>query len=101
MEWVSERIRNLRWHAPFLMTTRPQFNWAYDNNTMCDIINRVYLHKFLKTTSYELIIGNEPNDCYLRVFGSPFHIHDMNYNCKFAPKAHEGSLLGYGSNKQT
>ena len=26
------------------------------------------------------------------------YIHDMNHSSKFAPKAHEGFLLGYGSN---
>ena len=34
-------------------------------------------------------------------FGAPCYIRDMNHNSKFAPKAHEGFLLGYGSNSHT
>src|SRR3954470_8838363 len=70
-------------------------------NTACHIINKVYLHKFLKKTSHELITGNKPNVSYLRVFGAPCFIIDMNHSSKFAPKAHEGFLLGYGSNFHT
>jgi len=75
--------------------------WAEAINTACHIINKVYLHKFLKKTSHELITGNKPNVSYLRVFGAPCYIRDMNHNSKFAPKAHEGFLLGYGSNSHT
>src|SRR4051812_2951313 len=78
-----------------------------------------YLHKFLKKTSHELITGNKPNVSYLRVFGAPFYIRDMPnvsylrvfgapfyirdmyHISKFSPKAHEGFLLGYGSNSHT
>ena len=70
--------------------------WADAINTACHVINRVYLHKFLKKTSYELITGKKPNVSYLRVFGAPCYILDMNHSSKFAPKAHEGLLLGYG-----
>src|ERR1041385_3676641 len=45
--------------------------WAEAINTACHIINKVYLHKFLKKTSHELITGNKPNVSYLRVFGAP------------------------------
>src|SRR4051812_26894849 len=75
--------------------------WAEAINTACHIINKVYLHKFLKKTSYELITGNKPNVSYLRVFGAPCFIRDMNHSSKFSPKAHEGFLLGYGSNSHT
>ena len=75
--------------------------WADAINTACHIVNHVYLHKFLKKTSYELITGKKPNVSYLRVFGAPCYIRDMNHNSKFAPKAHEGFLLGYGSNSHT
>ena len=63
-------------------------------NTTCHVINRVYLHKFLKKTSYELITGKKPNISYLRVFGAPCYICDMNHNSKFARKAHEGMSRG-------
>src|SRR3954464_5842585 len=75
--------------------------WAEAINTAFHIINKVYLHKFLKKTSHELITGNKPNVSYLRVFGAPCFIKDMNHSSKFAPKAHEGFLLGYGSNSHT
>src|SRR4051794_33674671 len=75
--------------------------WAEAINTACHNINKVYLHKFLKKTSHELITGNKPNVSYLRVFGAPCFIRDMNHSSKFAPKAHEGFLLGYGSNSHT
>src|SRR3954465_13470113 len=71
--------------------------WVEAINTACHIINKVYLHKFVKKTSHELITGNKPNVSYLRVFGAPCYIRDMNHSSKFTPKAHEGFLLGYGS----
>src|SRR3954453_14304823 len=75
--------------------------WAEAINTACHIINKVYLHKFLKKTSHEFITGNKPNGLKFRVFGDPCFIRDMNHSSKFAPKAHEGFLLGYGSNSHT
>ena len=38
---------------------------------------------------------------YFRVFGSKCYIHDRHRRSKFAPKFHEGFLLGYGSNSHT
>src|SRR3954451_6911194 len=51
--------------------------------------------------AHELITGKKPNVSYLKVFGAPCYIRDMNHSSKFAPKAHEGFLLGYGSNALT
>jgi hypothetical protein len=42
--------------------------WAEAINTVCHATNRIYLHKLLKKTSYELIIGNKHNISYFRVF---------------------------------
>jgi transposase InsO family protein len=39
-------------------------------NTACCAINRLYLHRILKKTSYELLTGKKPNVSYFRVFGS-------------------------------
>jgi hypothetical protein len=39
-------------------------------NTACYSINRLYLHRILKKTSYELLTGKKPNVSYFRVFGS-------------------------------
>jgi transposase InsO family protein len=44
--------------------------WAEAVNTACYAINRLYLHRILKKTSYELLTGKKPNVSYFRVFGS-------------------------------
>jgi hypothetical protein len=73
--------------------------WAEAINTACYAINRLYLHRILKKTSYELLIGKKPNVSYFRVFGSKcFILIKRGRKSKFAPKAVEGFLLGYDSN---
>jgi hypothetical protein len=73
--------------------------WAEAINTACYAINRLYLHRILKKTSYELLTGKKPNVSYFRVFGSKFFILvKRGRKSKFAPKAVEGFLLGYDSN---
>jgi transposase InsO family protein len=68
-------------------------------NTACYSINCLYLHRILKKTSYELLIGKKPNVSYFRVFGSKYFILiNRGRNSKFASKAVEGFLLGYDSN---
>jgi hypothetical protein len=42
--------------------------WAEAINTACYSINRLYLHRILKKTSYELLTGKKPNVSYFRVF---------------------------------
>jgi hypothetical protein len=44
--------------------------WAEAINTACYSINRLYLHRILKKTSYELLTGKKPNVSNFRVFGS-------------------------------
>jgi hypothetical protein len=78
--------------------TLDQF-WAEAINTACYSINRLYLHRILKKTSYELLTGKKPNVSYFRVFGSKFFILiKKGRKSKFSPKAIEGFLLGYDSN---
>jgi hypothetical protein len=78
--------------------TLDQF-WAEAINTACYCINRLYLHRILKKTSYELLTGKNPNVSYFRVFGSKcFILVKRGRKSKFAPKAVEGFLLGYDSN---
>jgi hypothetical protein len=78
--------------------TLDQF-WAEAINTTCYSINRLYLHRILKKTSYELLTGKNPNVSYFRVFGNKcFILINRGRNSKFAPKAVEGFLLGYDSN---
>jgi transposase InsO family protein len=73
--------------------------WAEAINTACYSINRLYLHRILKKTSYELLTDKKPNVSYFRVFGSKrFILIKRSRNSKFSPKAVEGFLLGYDSN---
>jgi hypothetical protein len=77
----------------------PERFWSEAVNTACHAINRLYLHRLLKKTSYELLTGNKPNVSYFRVFGSKCYILvKKGRHSKFAPKAIEGFLLGYDSN---
>jgi hypothetical protein len=77
----------------------PERFWLKAVNTACHAINRLYLHRLLKKTSYELLTGNKPNVSYFRVFGSKCYILvKKGRHSKFAPKAVEGFLLGYDSN---
>src|SRR5438128_4859277 len=78
--------------------TSDQF-WAKAVNTACHAINRLYLHKIMKKTAYELLTGNKPKVHYFRVFGSKcFILNKKSKSSKFAPKVDEGFMLGYGSN---
>jgi hypothetical protein len=78
--------------------TPDQF-WAEAVNTVCYSINRLYLHRILKKTSYELLTGKKPNVSYFTVFGSKsFILIKRDRSSNFAPKAVEGFLLGYESN---
>jgi hypothetical protein len=73
--------------------------WAEAINTACYAINRLYLHRIFKKTSYELLTGKKANVSYFRVFGSKcFILVKRGRKSKFAPKAVEGFLLGYDSN---
>jgi hypothetical protein len=73
--------------------------WAETINTACYSINRLYLHRILKKTSYELHTRKNPNVSYFRVFGSKcFILVKRGRKSKFAPKAVEDFLLGYDSN---
>jgi hypothetical protein len=77
----------------------PDRFWAEAINTACYSINRLYLHRILKKTSYELLTGKKPNVSYFRVFRSKcFILIKRGRSSKFAPKAVEGFLLGYDSN---
>jgi transposase InsO family protein len=74
--------------------------WCDAVNTACHAINRLYLHKKLKKTLYELLTGNKPKVSYFRVFGCKyFKLKKKPKTSEFAPKVDKGFLLGYGSNK--
>jgi hypothetical protein len=77
----------------------PDRFWAEAINTACYSINRLYLHRILKKTSYKFLTGKKPNVSYFRVFGSKcFILVKRGRKSKFAPKAVEGFILGYDSN---
>jgi transposase InsO family protein len=77
----------------------PDRFWAEAINTACYSINRLYIHRILKKTSYELLTGKKPNVLYFRVFGSKcFILIKRCRNFKFAPKVVEIFLLDYDSN---
>jgi hypothetical protein len=67
----------------------PDRFWAEAINTTCYSIDQLYLYRI-------------PNVSYFRVFGSKcFILVKRGRKSKFAPKAVEGFLLGYGSNTRT
>jgi transposase InsO family protein len=77
----------------------PDRFWAEAINTACYSINRLYLHRIIKKTSYVLLTGKKSNVYYFRIFGSKcFILIKRGRNSKFAPKAVEGFLLSYDSN---
>jgi hypothetical protein len=75
--------------------------WAEAINTACHSSNRLYCHKLLKKTPYELLIGRKPNISYFRVFGCKCYIlRKGSRPSKFEKKCDEGFLLGYSSNSK-
>ena len=94
MERKNRTLIEMAWTVLDEYKTPRKF-WPEAIDTACHVINRVYLHKLLKKTSYELLTGKKPNVSYLRVFGARCWIKDPHHTSKFAPKAHEGFMLGY------
>jgi hypothetical protein len=79
----------------------PDRFWAEAINTACYSINQLYLHQILKKTLYELLTSKNPNVSYFRVLESKcFILIKRGRKSKFAPKAVEGFLLGYDSNRR-
>jgi hypothetical protein len=48
----------------------PDRFWVEAINTACYSINRLYLHRILKKTSYELLTGKKTDVSYLESLGS-------------------------------
>jgi hypothetical protein len=48
--------------------------WAEAISTACHASNRLYCHRLLKRTPYELLIGRKLNISYFRVFGCKCYI---------------------------
>jgi transposase InsO family protein len=69
----------------------PNRFWAEAINTACYSINRLYLHRILEKTSYELLTGKKPNVSYFRVFESKcFILIKRGRKSKFSPIIVEG-----------
>ena len=78
----------------------PDSFWAEAINTACYAINRLYIHKYLGMTPYEIITGNKPKVHYFRVFGCKYYILNKKAkSLKFAPMIDEDFLFGYGTNE--
>ena len=48
--------------------------WAEAINTACHASNRLYCHRLMKKTPYELLIGRKPNISYFHIFGCKCYI---------------------------
>ena len=71
-------------------------------NTACHASNRVYLHRFLKKTPYELLIGRKPNISYFWVFDCKCYIYKKKKHLdKFESRCDVGFFVGYSSNSKT
>jgi hypothetical protein len=83
------------------LVTPGVLHWAEVINTACHSSNRLYCHKLLKKTPYELLICRKPNISYFRVFGCKCYILRKGSRLsKFEKKCDEGFLLGYSSNSK-
>jgi hypothetical protein len=75
--------------------------WAKAINTACYTSNRLYCHRLLKKTSYELIIGRKPDISYFWVFECKCYILRKGTRLfKFQSKCDKGFLLGYSLNSK-
>ncbi|WVZ97686.1 hypothetical protein U9M48_043200 [Paspalum notatum var. saurae] len=74
--------------------------WAEATNTACHASNRVYLHRLLGKTPYELLIGRKPNITYFRVFYCKCFIYKKKRLGKFEKRCGVGFFVGYASNSK-
>jgi transposase InsO family protein len=73
----------------------PNSFWVEAINTACLAANRLYLHKYLNKTPYEIITGKKPSVHYFRVFGCKcFILNKKPKASKFESKVDEGFLIG-------
>jgi hypothetical protein len=76
----------------------PERFWAEAINTSCYALNRLFPHRLLEKTPYELLNGKKPDVSYFRVFGCKCYIYKK-FHClgKFQRRCDIGFLLGYSS----
>jgi hypothetical protein len=78
-----------------------QHFWGEAVNTVCHIINRVYLRPETNKTPYEIWRGKKPTVKYFKTFGSKCYIlRDRENLGKFDTKSDEGIFLGYSTNSR-
>jgi transposase InsO family protein len=93
---VERKNRTLVDMARFMLAEYnvPDSYWIEAINTACHASNRLYCHKLLKKTPYELLIGRKPNISYFRVFGCKCYILRKGSRLsKFEKKCDEGFSL--------
>ena len=72
--------------------------WAEAINTACYASNRLFPHKFLEKTPYELLNGKKPDVSFFRVFGCKCYIYKKRQHLgKFQRRCDIGYLVGYSS----
>jgi hypothetical protein len=78
----------------------PERFWAEAINTVCHAINRVYPHRLLENTPYELIVERKSNISYFWVFGCKCFRYKKKRLTKFESRCDEGFFLDYASNSK-
>ena len=72
--------------------------WAEAVNTACYASNRLFPHKLLEKTPYELLNGKKPDVSYFRVFGCKCYIYKKRQHLgKFQKRCDIGFMLGYST----
>jgi len=72
--------------------------WAEAINIACYASNRLFPHKFIEKTPYELLNGKKPDVSFFRVFGCKCYIYKMHQHLgKFQRRCDIGYLVGYSS----
>ena len=80
----------------------PKRFWAEAINTACYASNRLYLHRLLKKTAYELLVGRKPNVSYFRVFGCKCYIYKKRQHLgKFQRRCDIGFMVGYSASSKS
>jgi hypothetical protein len=74
----------------------PERFWAEAVNTACYTSNRLFPHRLLAKTPYELLNGKKPDVSFFRVFGCKCYIYKKRHHLgKFQRRCDIGFILGY------
>jgi hypothetical protein len=76
----------------------PERFWAEAVNIACYASNRLFPHRLLEKTPYELLNGKKPDVSFFQVFGCKCYIYKKRHHLgKFQRHCDIGFLLGYSS----